>query len=185
MSQSVLLPAFVGLLGIVAALFLVGFPVGFPPWATGDLMPAVADDDAYDDDAYDDDAYDDDAYVEFILLREPGAEAPPPATARQHTGDSGRVLHARPAPARRGALDPPVPRAQPIGLTHNGSPSGSHRGPRAAAGRRPRPITEVSSARHLNGSARRPLAEGEASRGRHHRPDPDDHTGYGRPSSDG
>jgi EmrB/QacA subfamily drug resistance transporter len=202
MSQSVLLPAFVGLFGIVAALFLVGFPAGFPPWASGDVMPAgAAAHDARDahardaHDAHDDVAYvdDDDAYVELVLLREPGAEAPPPATAGQRTGDSGRVLHARPAPARRGALDPPVPRAQPVGLAHtsslsgflSGSPSGSHRGPRAAAGRRPRPITEVFPARHLNGSARRPLAEGEASRGRHHRPESDDHTGHGRPTSGG
>jgi len=153
-------------------------------------MPAGAAGDAHDAhdaaDAYVDDE-DDDDYVELILLREPGAEAPPPATARQRTGDGGRVLHARPAPARRGALDPP--RAQPVGLAHTsslpGSLSGSHRGPRAAGGRRPRPITEVFPARHLNGSARRPLAEGEASGGRHHRPDPDDHTGHGRPTSGG
>ncbi|MDR3658772.1 MAG: MFS transporter [Mycobacterium sp.] len=177
MSQSVLLPAFVGLLGIVAALYLVGFT----PWATSDSVPDGDDD--YDDD---------DAYVEFILVREP---PPPPPPAR------ARVVRARPAPARReepvrprrGPLDRPVPQARPIGFAHNGSHVGSH----TDTGRRSRPITEVSprafrpsssrdrpSDRHLNGSARRHLAEGEAPRGQHHRRDPDDGpTSYGRHSS--
>ncbi|MGO8848373.1 MAG: MFS transporter, partial [Mycobacterium sp.] len=177
MSQSVLLPAFVGLLGIVAALFLVGFT----PWATSDSVPDGDDD--YDDD---------DAYVEFILVREP---PPPPPPAR------ARVVRPRPAPARReepvrprrGPLDRPVPQARPIGFAHNGSHVGSH----TDTGRRSRPITEVSprafrpsssrdrpSDRHLNGSARRHLAEGEAPRGQHHRRDPDDGpTSYGRHSS--
>ncbi len=177
MSQSVLLPAFVGLLGIVAALFLVGFT----PWATSDSVPDGDDD--YDDD---------DAYVEFILVREP---PPPPPSAR------ARVVRPRPAPARReepvrprrGPLDRPVPQARPIGFAHNGSHVGSH----TDTGRRSRPITEVSprafrpsssrdrpSDRHLNGSARRHLAEGEAPRCQHHRRDPDDGpTSYGRHSS--
>ncbi|MGO9522277.1 MFS transporter [Mycobacterium sp.] len=177
MSQSVLLPAFVGLLGIVAALFLVGFT----PWATSDSVPDGDDD--YDDD---------DAYVEFILVREPPRPSP---SAR------ARVVRPRPAPARReepvrprrGPLDRPVPQARPIGFAHNGSHVGSH----TDTGRRSRPITEVSprafrpsssrdrpSDRHLNGSARRHLAEGEAPRGQHHRRDPDDGpTSYGRHSS--
>ncbi len=186
MSQSVLLPAFVGLLGIVAALFLVGFA----PWATSDSMPDEADD------------YDDDAYVEVILLCEPGTEAPPPAPAYARKRDSARVLPPRPAPARYGdpvvrsrpgVLDWPVPRAQPIGFAHDGS----HRGSRVDDGRRLRPITEVSagasrpgspddrpSGRHLNGSARYPLVEGQAPRGQHRRRDPDDDPiSYGRHSS--
>ncbi|ORW45407.1 MFS transporter [Mycobacterium paraense] len=60
MAQSVLLPAFIALFGIIAALFLLGFarsPV--TPWDPADEGD-VADDD-----------YDDDEYVEFILLREP------------------------------------------------------------------------------------------------------------------
>ncbi|WP_374024953.1 MFS transporter [Mycobacterium sp. HNNTM2301] len=75
MSQSVLLPAFIALFGIVAALFLVGFA---PPAAS---RPPEAGD-AVDDD------YDDDEYVELILLREPEA-TPTPA---------GRVARPRPSP---------------------------------------------------------------------------------------
>ena len=72
MSQSVLLPAFIALFGIVAALFLVGFT----PWVItrdakgGDLPDG---DDVIDDD------YDDDDYVELILRREPGIGPPPRA----------------------------------------------------------------------------------------------------------
>ncbi|OMC55858.1 MFS transporter [Mycobacterium sp. IS-836] len=64
MSQSLLLPAFIALFGIVAALFLAGF-----------ASPALADEDLIDHD-YDDD---DDDYVEFILRREPGITPAPEA----------------------------------------------------------------------------------------------------------
>ena len=60
MSQAVLLPAFIALFGIVAALFLVDFRL---PWAT---RRAVSEDDSVVDDDYDDDPY-----VEYLLLREP------------------------------------------------------------------------------------------------------------------
>ncbi|MGO9100651.1 MAG: MFS transporter, partial [Mycobacterium sp.] len=157
-----------------AALFLVGFT----PWATSDSVPDGDDD--YDDD---------DAYVEFILLREP---SPPPAPASEKKRDPRppeRVVHPRSAPARHGdpvvssrrsVLDHPVPQARPLGFAHNGS--------RVDTGRRLRPITDRPSGRHHNGSARRHLADGEASRGQHHRRDPDqdskeDPTGYGRHSS--
>lgn len=63
MSQSLLLPAFIALFGIVAALFLAGF-----------APSASADEDLIDHD-YDDD----DDYVEFILRREPDI-APTPET---------------------------------------------------------------------------------------------------------
>ena len=67
MSQSVRLPAFIALFGIVAALFLVGFT----PWAvTGD---GNGGDLPHDGDIVDDD-YDDDEYVEFVLRREPDIE---------------------------------------------------------------------------------------------------------------
>ena len=60
MAQSVLLPAFIALFGILAALFLVGF------------APTAAPVDGFDDDGSDEhDDYDD--YVEFVLVREPGA----------------------------------------------------------------------------------------------------------------
>jgi MFS family permease len=60
MSQSVLLPAFIALFGIVAALFLVDFRL---PWLSRQAW-------SEDGDLVDDD-YDDDPYVEYLLLREP------------------------------------------------------------------------------------------------------------------
>src|SRR6185437_6821558 len=69
MSQSVLLPAFIALFGIIAALFLVGFG----PWSRvggGRGADPLGPD---GDDIVDDD-YDDDEYVEFVLLCEPDVE---------------------------------------------------------------------------------------------------------------
>ncbi|MDT5348881.1 MAG: hypothetical protein QOH91_2168 [Mycobacterium sp.] len=63
MSQSVLLPAFIALLGVVAALLLVDFTP-----ALAGREPEYEDDDVVDAD------YDDDPYVEYILLREPEIE---------------------------------------------------------------------------------------------------------------
>jgi hypothetical protein len=60
MSESVLLPAFVALFGIVAALFLIGFAPGALARASQSAdSPGRPDDDVED--------YDDDDYVEFIL----------------------------------------------------------------------------------------------------------------------
>ena len=70
MSESVLLPAFVGLFGIVSAIFLVGFT----PSSTGDTAPDGRDGDGRDGDAGGDGGGDgggDDDYVELILVREP------------------------------------------------------------------------------------------------------------------
>ena len=65
MSQSVLLPAFVGLFGIIAAIFLVGFT---PRSAGGAHEGAEADaNEGAEADANDGD----DDYVEIILVREP------------------------------------------------------------------------------------------------------------------
>lgn len=186
MSQSVLLPAFIALFGIIAALFLVGFAPSMT--AVGDLPD--------DDDVLDDD-YDD--YAEFVLLREPdigprpGAEIQP---AREQNGDIGpseeRPGRPRPAPADawHSLLDDPVPQTAPIGFARNGSHVDERRIP---------PITEFtarrfgsvprddrrapSAGRHHNGTAHHRLTEGEAPRGQHYRPDPDDDpTGHGRHS---
>jgi MFS family permease len=60
MSESVLLPAFVALFGIVAALFLIGFaPAVLARASQSADSPGRPDDDVED--------YDDDDYVEFIL----------------------------------------------------------------------------------------------------------------------
>ncbi|OBH54049.1 MFS transporter [Mycobacterium mantenii] len=187
MSQSVLLPAFIALFGIVAALFLAGYA----PWSHNgdgrggdDLLAPDDDGDVVDED------YDDDAYVEFVLVREP--EGPEP----------GRVDRARPAPtdvARRGpadlrhtVLDDPAGQAQPIGHAHNGSHVDSGKRLRQVAVRRPPKsippgdrLTRPPRRQH-NGSAGRHFTEGESLRGQHHRSDPDDDpTGSGRHSSAG
>lgn len=203
MSQSVLLPAFIALFGIVAALFLVGFT----PWAAE--SERKRDHPGPDGgDVVDDDDYDDDEYVEFVLLREPRTAPPPravaapPAVEESDTGPiAGRVEHPRPAPADRwhsdpveswrSLLDEPDPPAQPIGFAHNGSHADAHQ--------RFRPVTEFSGRaarsrddrhappppkRHHNGFARPPFTEGEARRGHRYRPDPDDDpTAHGRHSS--
>ncbi len=193
MSQSVRLPAFIALFGIVAALFLVGFS----PWAVSGDGEALGPGDDDDDD--------DDQYVELILLRESSMDAAPSAgraAARPEESDTERVERPRPTTANAWHSDPvdswqslpddPVPQAKPVGLTHNGSQVDAHR--------RLRPITEVSTRpfgsaprldplapppeRHHNGSARHHVAEGEAPRGQHYRSDSDDDpTGYGRHSS--
>jgi EmrB/QacA subfamily drug resistance transporter len=63
MSQSVLLPAFIALLGVVAALLLVD-------WTPAATTRELEYEDDFDDGVVDED-YDDDPYVEYILLREP------------------------------------------------------------------------------------------------------------------
>lgn len=172
MSQSVLLPAFVALFGIVAALFLVGF-----------APSAAAAGQAGADDVVDDD-YDDDEYVELILLREPD---PAPTRRAGHAPGGGaappadRVVRPRPAPtgARTGRRDDPVPPGGPIGLAHNGSHVDNRQHFRpvtelSARAPRPAPADRLAPPkRQQNGSAR----------AQRHRRDPDDTTGYGRHSS--
>lgn len=82
MSQSMLLPAFIALFGIVAALFLIGFRPSALARGMGRHQPGHSDDDAGRED------YDDDDYVEFILRREPDTAAPPiaPAIGFAHNG---------------------------------------------------------------------------------------------------
>jgi EmrB/QacA subfamily drug resistance transporter len=100
MSQSVLLPAFIALFGIVAALFLVGFaPSVLARAGVGD-EPSGHHDDGSDDD-------DDDDYVEVILRREPDRAPGSAAVA--------------PAKTRHRVLDDAPPRPEPIGFAHNGS----------------------------------------------------------------
>ena len=187
MLQSVRLPAFIALFGIIAALFLVGFT----PWAiTGE--DKSGDTPESDDDIADDD-YDDDAYVEYVLLREPDIGSAPAAEIKPVSKEW--AAHPRPAAAEawrrgpvdswQGLLDGPVPPARPIGFAHNGA--------HLDAGRRLRPTGAFKSgppddrpasppATYPNGSALQQLTEGP--RGQRHRADPDDNaTGYGRHSS--
>ena len=92
MSQSVLLPAFVALFGIVAALFLVAAP---RRWAGRARRRSARPDRTID---VDDDDYDDDQYVEFVLV----------AGARRRAGNaipsrptSGSIARDRRSPERR------------------------------------------------------------------------------------
>ncbi|WP_419538322.1 MFS transporter [Mycobacterium colombiense] len=180
MSQSVLLPAFVALFGIVAALFLVGSA----PWA-GKGDGRGGDDPGPDEDVVDDD-YDDDEYVEFVLVREPDARrGGDPEPARQPVE--------RPRPASGGVpRRNPTAQAQPIGHAHNGSHvDGGKRLRQVAVRRSPRSMPPGDRPtrpprRHHNGSAGLHFTDGESLRGYHHRSDPDDDpTGSGRHSSTG
>jgi EmrB/QacA subfamily drug resistance transporter len=182
MSQSVLLPAFIALFGITAALLLVGAPSVIGRKRKGrDLF--TPDDGDFDDD-------DDDRYVEFMLVREPHAGPTPDAATRpayeeeMDTGPLGeRFTQPRPAPADawysdpadswRGLLDDPVQRNGSIGFAHNGF--------HVEAEERFSSIAEFFSTRTFRSG---PPDDRPAPRGQHSRPDPDDDpTGYGRHSS--
>jgi EmrB/QacA subfamily drug resistance transporter len=89
MAQSVLLPAFVTLFGIVAALFLLG---AAPSGQRRAAEPPSDGDDAVGE------GYDDDDYVEFVLRREP--EPAPFAHNGFHVQDAGRVRRVA-GPTRR------------------------------------------------------------------------------------
>jgi EmrB/QacA subfamily drug resistance transporter len=206
MSQSVLLPSFIALLGIVAALFLVGFAPS--AWA-GRRRGGARRGHLRQDDPIVDDDYDDDDYVEFILRREPDIDAAPGAALRpayeaernteplterfQHPRASpAEAWHTDPVDSWHSLLDDPEPREQPIGFAHNGSHVDSEWRFRPIAEFAPRAFESAPrddwpappSNRHLSGSARHQLGQGEAPRGQHYRPDPDDDpTGYGRHSA--
>ncbi|KAA1250081.1 MFS transporter [Mycobacterium simiae] len=105
MSQSMLLPAFIALFGIVAVLFLVG---GTATAALRQMSPTDDYDDDYDD--YDDD----DDYVEYILHREPEpwTHHRPEANGLVRTGSHRGDGSFAPPAAQRAQLypaDPPEP----------------------------------------------------------------------------
>jgi EmrB/QacA subfamily drug resistance transporter len=182
MSQSVLLPAFIALFGIAAALFLVGYPPSAIGRRRKDRSLFTPDEGDFDDD-------DDDHYVEFILVREPGEEPTPDAPSapvyeeEMDTGPLGqRFTQPRTAPADawhhdiadswRALLDDPVPRDGSIGFAHNGF--------HVEAEERFSTIAEYFSTHSFRSAPDDSLAP----RGQHYRPDPDDDpAGYGRHSS--
>lgn len=163
MSQSMLLPAFIALFGVGAALFMVGFAASAaggdsprPRSGAGDaadgLMDALdartrrirvrpnvsADFDAGYDDVFDDD----DDYVEYIVPRPPNASA----DADEHDTEP-LLTQTRPAPAE----------VEPVGFAHNGF--------------------------HVDAEQSfRPFEEFGPPRNRHRRVDPDGAAGYGRHS---
>jgi EmrB/QacA subfamily drug resistance transporter len=138
MSQSMLLPAFVSLFGVAAALFMVGFAASGDIGERGhvgdriDGTTARPDDDVFGDD------YDD--YVEYTIARGPEPSRAPisgPPPAGRDDADDTAPLDARPAhlrtasaealhrdavrPGRR-VLDAPEPSLEDeqIGFAHNG-----------------------------------------------------------------
>ena len=154
MSQSILLPAFVALFGVIAALFLVDV-IGSATTREGGSDAQ----DAEDDDGHDDD----DDYVEYILRREPD------------TNESARDTEPLQASAWHSVADERVrmPRAAPIGFAHNGF--------HADDGRRLRAVAQFSRpalrpARRQTGSegTHARLAGAEPPRNKHHRADPED-----------
>jgi EmrB/QacA subfamily drug resistance transporter len=127
MSQSTLLPAFIALFGIAAAMFMVGFAtsaVTRQPGPPGRLLPGhlPGRSDGFDgraermsitpDDQGDfvDDDYDDDAYVEYTLSREPDISRQPDLQVEPTYDDTeplaAGVEHPRPAPAVERHSDP-------------------------------------------------------------------------------
>ncbi|MBW0014925.1 MAG: MFS transporter [Mycobacterium sp.] len=81
MSQSVLLPAFVALFGIIAALFLIGFAATGQDGKSGGRF-------AHDDGESVDHEDDDDEYVELILVREPDVKPAPHAAWARDRAES-------------------------------------------------------------------------------------------------
>ena len=165
MSQSVLLPAFIALFGIVAALFLVGFgrsAVGRK--AKGSNTFTSEDGDFADDD------YDDDEYVEFVLLREPDAGPTPHVDPRPASADA---WHSGPVESWDSLL----------GFAHNGSHVDNEQPFSSIAGFSTRAFRPGSLDDWFGPPSVRDQ-KGSAPRGQHYRPDPDDDlTGYGRHSS--
>jgi len=183
MSQSILLPAFIALFGIIAALFLVGFTGsaggGLPGRTPEYRDPAGGDD--YDD-------YDDDDYVEYILRREP--------EIGEAEGDTEPL---------RGRFPVSAPQVEPIGFAHNGfhgdngqrfRPVAEFSRPALQPTRHDDPIASPSASRQagshgaqarysgLGSPARHQQAGEEPPRNRHHRADPEDpitgrHSSYG------
>ncbi|WP_253867001.1 MFS transporter [Mycobacterium asiaticum] len=120
MAQSMLLPAFIALFGIVAALFLVGAK-GSADNLAGYALGADPDD-----------GYDDDEYVEYILERDPvagpslpdGADDDPVVTRVRYARVAAPVATGRTAlsdpvrPAHNGSHLHDEPRYRPVGGYH-------------------------------------------------------------------
>jgi EmrB/QacA subfamily drug resistance transporter len=158
MSQSILLPAFVALFGVIAALFLVNVIGSATTREGGSDAEDAEDDDGYD--GYDDD----DDYVEYILRREPDTKEPARDTEPLQAGAWQSVPDERVW----------MPRAAPIGFARNGFHVDEGR-------RRLRPVAQFSRpalrpARRQTGSegTHAPLAGAEPPRNTHYRADPED-----------
>nr|WP_246227946.1 MFS transporter [Mycolicibacterium helvum] len=160
LAQSMLLPAFVALFGIVAALFVLG--------GLGSPRPAMDDDITDEIPVYDDD-YDDDDYVEYEV-----DSTHRPVSVPEPVDDATEVI------VWQHPLDEPEPRAElpvePIGFAHNGFPvdGESHHRPLEIVAPEPAPR---SRHRLIDPSQPQPA--------RHHRDERADVETYGRHSRPG
>jgi EmrB/QacA subfamily drug resistance transporter len=127
MSQSLLLPAFVALFGVVAAMFLLGFATPAPT----PQFPDPADDYWGDDDQY----VDDDHYVEFTVVHDEPAPvaAPGPAAPFASVAPVARVADAIPVEEEDDT--------EPIVARHWGHSPASGRYPHPPEGQGDHPLT--------------------------------------------
>lgn len=145
MSQSLLLPAFAALFGIVAAIFLVGFRDA--PTARRDVPPVRGDvpDHTPDGGVLDEDIPDDDEYLEYTIAWDDPSDTDAPVDSVTEPLTVAAPEQA-PAPQAddpwRRVLDellpelPPRTDPEPIAFTHNGFDAEE---PDAAPGRHARP----------------------------------------------
>ena len=161
LSQSMLLPAFVALFGIIGALFLVG---GLPRRIPGPGFSG--DDDVTDRIPVYDEGYDDDEYIEYVVSREPDYHWPAyPAPLDESDEETEQILWRRPEPE---------PEPEPIGFAHNGFHVAQDHGRFADlfADFRTEDVEPRSRHRLSDG--------GEPHRPRHYRDEADDAETYGR-----
>jgi EmrB/QacA subfamily drug resistance transporter len=203
MSQSLLLPAFIALFGVVAAMFLLGF--------ASPAAPGPQRSDPTDDHWDDDHDIDDDDYVEFTVahpeplppvdaIRVEEQDHTEPIVAPVHTWHdepaepmpAPPVEHAQPRGYRlepvRSLFDfvadspPPKPSVEPIGFAHNGF--------HVYEEQRYRPLDFAGHTHYespdeagVDSSSRHGLVDDEPrSNGRHSRAEPGDASGRGRHS---
>jgi EmrB/QacA subfamily drug resistance transporter len=186
MAQSMLLPAFVALFGIVAAIFLVGFSTR--------RAAGVPDADPGYEPGYGEDP-DDDEYVEFILRRdsdprgEPEGDTEPLAPRLgQPQPPPAEAWHTDPVESWHSLLTEPEPSNELIGFAHNGSHVTGERHGRPLAEvappvLRPDPRGRRPARRRQDEPAPRPVGEGGRARNRHYRPDPEGPVDRGRHAS--
>jgi EmrB/QacA subfamily drug resistance transporter len=155
LSQSMLLPAFVALFGIIGALFLVG---GSPRRIPGPGFSG--DDDVTDWIPVYDEGYDDDEYIEYVVPREPDYYRP--AYEAEDEDETEQILWRR-----------PEPEPEPIGFAHNGFHVDDFSLWTVSESRAAEP--ELPSRHRLSD-------ESEPPRARHHRAESDDAETYGRHS---
>jgi hypothetical protein len=161
LSQSMLLPAFVALFGIIGALFLVG---GLPRRIPG---PRLSDDDEVTDwiPVYDE-GYDDDDYIEYVVSRETDYYRPSyPPVPVEVDDETEQIVWRR-----------PEPEPEPIGFAHNGFHVDDGRSR----------FADLFADFHTGEAeprSRHRLSDGsEPHRPRHYRDDPDGAETYGRHS---